>query len=74
MNPNLSQTIAAETPEVWQILMEELNKVNQDSKLLKKAYKKKTQQNQVSVARAAQQSQATKAKTSTHNTGTKAIK
>ena len=40
----LSQTITAETPitwEVWQSLIEQLNKVNQHNQLLKKAYKKR---------------------------------
>ena len=40
-NPTLSQTITAETPitaEIWQILMEQLNKANQENNLLKKGY------------------------------------
>ena len=44
-----AQTITAETPitaDIWQSLMEQLHKVNQDSKLLKKACKRKVQQNQ----------------------------
>ena len=46
-NPTLSQTITAETSvttEVWHTIMKQLNNVNQDNKLLKKAYKKKIQQ------------------------------
>ena len=65
MNPTLSQAITAETPitaEVWQTLMEQLNKVNQNNKLFKKAYKKKAQQNQAL---------ATKVRTSTKDAGTK---
>ena len=49
MNLTLSWIITAETPitaEVWQTLMEQLNDVNQDNKLLKEAYKKKAQENQ----------------------------
>ena len=48
-NPSLSQTVKAQTPatsELWKTLMEQLNKVNQDNKLLKGVYKKKSQQNQ----------------------------
>ena len=56
--------------------MEWLNKVNQDSKLLKKAYKKKAQQSQVLGAQAAQHTKAlaTKAKTLTKDRDTKATK
>ena len=53
-NPTLSQTITAET-QMCQILMEELNKVNQDKKLLKKANKRKAQQNQILLAKVVQQ-------------------
>ena len=45
--------------------MEQLNRVNQENNLLKKAYKKKTQQTQPLLP---------KAKTSTKNTGTEATK
>ena len=77
--PTLSQTITTETPittGVWQTLMVQCTKVNQDNKLLKKAYKKKAQQSQVLVARTTQQNQAlaTEAKTSTKDTGTKPTK
>ena len=44
VNYTLSQTITAETPistQVWQNVMNQLNKVSQDNKLLKKADKKK---------------------------------
>ena len=54
-NHTLSQTITVITPisaEFWQILMDELNKTNQDNKLLKKVVKKKIQQNQTSTAKA----------------------
>lgn len=56
--------------------MEQLNKVNKDNKLLKRAYKKKAQQNQVLVAKVTQQKQtlATEAKISTKITGTKTTK
>ena len=45
--------------------MEQLNKVNQDNMLLRKAHKKKVKQNKASIG---------KAKTSTFDTGTKATK
>ena len=38
MNPTLSQIITAETPicaELWQIMMDLFNKVNENNKLLK---------------------------------------
>ena len=56
--------------------MEQLNEVNEDNKLLKRAYKKKAQQNQVLVAKVTQQDQtlATKAKISTKITGTNTTK
>ena len=44
-NLNLSQTITAEAPitsEIWQILMEQLNKENQDNKPLKKRHIKES--------------------------------
>ena len=43
-NPTLFQTLTSETPitlEIGWTLMEQLNKVNQDNKLLKKAYMEK---------------------------------
>ena len=52
----LSKTITANTlitAEIWQTLIEHLNKANQENKLLKKACKKKAQQNQMLVAEAA---------------------
>ena len=45
--------------------MEQLNKVNQDNMLLRKAHKKRAKQNKALVA---------KAETSTFDTGTKATK
>ena len=60
-NPTLSKAITAEIPittEVWKTPMEQFTKVNEDNELLKKAYKKKAQQNHVYVARATQQNQA----------------
>ena len=50
INPFLSQTINVVTQitsDIWQTLMKQLNKVNHDNKLLKKAYKNEAQQNQV---------------------------
>ena len=64
MNPRCSQTDTPINAEVSQTIIEQLNKVNQDKKLLTKAYKS-TQQNHVLV---------TKAKTSTKGMGTKATK
>ena len=46
-NSTLFKTITAKTPiptEIWQTLMQQLNKVNQHNKLLKKGYKKNVQQ------------------------------
>ena len=43
-NPILFPTMCAETPmtaEIWQTLMEQLNKANQENKLLNNTYKKK---------------------------------
>ena len=56
--------------------MEQLNKTKQDNKALKKAYRKKVQQNQVWVAKASQQNQGsmTKVKTPTKDMGTKPMK
>ena len=56
--------------------MEQLNKVNQDKMQLKKAYKKKIQQNQVLFTKATQQNQAseTKAMTPTKDTDIKTTK
>ena len=53
--------------------MEQLNKVNQYNKLLKKTHKNKAQQNQVLVTKGAQQIQtsAPKSMTPTNDTGTK---
>ena len=59
-NPMLSQTITAETPttsEIWQTLIEQLKKANQDDNLLKRHIKKKAEQSQVLVAKVAQQNQ-----------------
>ena len=66
-NPKLLKTITVETPdtsEVWKTLMEQVNKVNQDNKLLKKAYKKVKQN----------QAYSTKAKSSSPDTNSKANK
>ena len=53
--------------------MEQLNKANQDNKMLKKACKKKAQQSHVLVSKATQQNQAsaTKAKAPTKDSGAK---
>ena len=50
------------TPEVWQTLMEQLSKTNQDKELLKKAYKKKAQLNQVLVPKVTKQNWASTTK------------
>ena len=42
--PALLQTVTTKTPitaDVWQAVMEQHNKINQDNKLSKKPYKKK---------------------------------
>ena len=56
--------------------MEQLNWANQDNKLLKKVYKKKTQQNQRLVAKAMKQNQAvaTEAKIPIKDRGSKSTK
>ena len=68
MNSTLSQTKTAKSPitaKVWQTLMKQLNRVNQDNELMKRTYKKKVHQNQTLV---------TKAKMSTKDTGIKGTK
>ena len=68
VNLTLFQSITAETSisaELWQILMNQLNKVNQEIKVLKKVVKKTTEQNQTNIP---------KPKVATKNTNTKTNK
>ena len=78
-NPILSKTITAEAPvtaEVWQTLMEQLNKANQDNESLKKGILKESSTKPGIGCQSYSKNQAlvAKVKTSTKDTGTKATK